>query len=64
MKQNKIPGVLGGMGPEATIDFMSRLLQMNPAATDQDHLRLLIDHNPHVPDRYAAISWCLHRQCR
>lgn len=56
MKQEKIPGVLGGMGPEATIDFMSRLLRMNPVATDQDHLRLLIDHNPHVPDRYAAIS--------
>lgn len=56
MKQNKIPGVLGGMGPEATIDFMSRLLRMNPAAADQDHLRLLIDHNPQVPDRHAAIT--------
>lgn len=56
MKQNKIPGVLGGMGPEATIDFMSRLLRMNPAATDQDHLRVLIDHNPQVPNRQAAIN--------
>jgi len=56
MKQEKIPGVLGGMGPEATIDFMSRLLRMNPAATDQDHLRLLIDHNPQVPNRHAAIT--------
>lgn len=56
MKQKKIPGVVGGMGPEATIDFMSRLLRMNPAATDQDHLRLLIDHNPQVPNRHAAIA--------
>jgi aspartate racemase len=56
MKQEKIPGVLGGMGPEATVDFMSRLIRMNPAATDQDHLRLLIDHNPQVPNRHAAIA--------
>ena len=56
MKQCKIPGVLGGMGPEATVDFMSRLLRMNPAATDQEHLRLLIDHNPQIPNRHAAIA--------
>ena len=56
MKQDKIPGVLGGMGPEATVDFMSRLLRMNPAETDQDHLRLLIDHNPQIPNRHAAIA--------
>ena len=56
MQQEKIPGVLGGMGPEATVDFMSRLLRINPAATDQDHLRLLIDHNPKIPNRHAAIA--------
>ncbi len=56
MKQEKIPGVLGGMGPEATIDFMSRILVMNPAETDQDHLRILIDQNPQVPNRYEAIT--------
>ena len=56
MKQDKIPGVLGGMGPEATVDFMSRLLRMSPAETDQDHLRLLIDHNPQTPNRHAAIA--------
>jgi len=56
MKHDKIPGVLGGMGPEATVDFMSRLLRMSPASTDQDHLRLLIDHNPQIPNRHAAIA--------
>ena len=44
------------MGPEATIDFMARVLALTPAASDQDHLRLLIDQNPRVPDRQAAIS--------
>ena len=56
MKQQKVPGVLGGMGPEATIDFMSRLLRMSSADTDQDHLRVLIDHNPRIPNRHAAIA--------
>ncbi len=56
MKQHKTPGVLGGMGPEATIDFMTCLLRLTPADADQDHLRLIIDHNPQVPDRHAAIT--------
>ena len=56
MNQEKIPGVLGGMGPEATIDFMSRILRMNPSGTDQDHLRMLVDQNPQVPNRYEAIT--------
>ncbi len=56
MKQERIPGVLGGMGPEATIDFMSRILQLSPAKSDQDHLRLLIDQNPQIPNRHAAIT--------
>jgi aspartate racemase len=56
MKQHRIPGVLGGMGPETTIDFMTRLLRMNPAAVDQDHLQVLIDHNPRIPNRHEAIA--------
>lgn len=48
-------GVLGGMGPEATIDFMSKVLALTPAEKDQDHIRLLVDHNPRVPNRQAAI---------
>ena len=51
----KIVGVLGGMGPEATVDFMSRVIRATPAARDQDHLRLLVDNNPHVPNRQEAL---------
>jgi len=54
--QIKTAGVLGGMGPEATVDFMSKVLVQTSAKTDQDHLRLIIDHNPHVPNRIAAID--------
>jgi aspartate racemase len=48
-------GVLGGMGPEATTDFMSKVIALTPATADQDHIRMLVDHNPKVPNRQAAI---------
>ncbi|RZV39375.1 MAG: amino acid racemase [Chromatiales bacterium] len=48
-------GVLGGMGPDATLDFMAKVLAATPAGSDQDHVHMLIDHNPHVPDRTQAI---------
>ena len=47
-------GVIGGMGPAATADFLSRLVAGVNAASDTDHPRVLVDSNPHVPDRNAA----------
>lgn len=49
-------GVLGGLGPAATVDFMARLIAATPAPSDQEHLRLLVDHNPAVPNRHDAIA--------
>ena len=48
-------GVLGGMGPEATVELYRRILSLTPAERDQDHLHVLIDSNPKIPDRTAAI---------
>ena len=48
-------GVLGGMGPDATVDFMDKVIAATPAGSDQQHIHMLVDHNPHVPDRTAAI---------
>lgn len=47
-------GVLGGMGPLATVDFMHKLLRATPAARDQDHLPMLVSSIPQVPDRTLA----------
>ncbi len=47
-------GVLGGMGPEATILLQSRLIKTIDAHDDADHIPLLIHMNPQVPSR---ISW-------
>ena len=52
----KTVGVLGGMGPDATVDFMSKVIALTPARTDQDHIRMLVDNNPGVPDRQAALT--------
>ncbi|RYF93072.1 MAG: amino acid racemase [Caulobacteraceae bacterium] len=39
------------MGPAATLDFLAKLQAATPAAGDQDHIRVLMDLNPQVPDR-------------
>jgi aspartate racemase len=52
---HKTIGVLGGMGPWATLDFFEKILRLTPAKTDQEHLRVIIDNNPKIPDRSPAI---------
>jgi len=51
----KVIGILGGMGPEATADLFLKIIKSTPAKKDQEHLRILIDNNPQIPDRTAAI---------
>ena len=53
--QEKTVGILGGMGPEATLNCYAAIIKSTPADTDQEHLRVIIDSNPKVPDRTAAI---------
>lgn len=52
---DKLVGVIGGMGPSATVDFMSLVLGATPAAKDQDHVRLLVEQNPQIPSRQHAL---------
>ncbi len=54
-KNEKIIGILGGMGPEATIDLFQKIVKLTPAQQDQEHLRIIIDNNPKIPDRTKAI---------
>ena len=44
-------GILGGMGPEATVLLMQKLIAAVPARDDADHIPLLVDQNPQVPSR-------------
>ena len=53
MSETRTVGVIGGMGPLATLDFFNRVLKRTRAFREQDHLRLIIDNNPKLPDRNA-----------
>ena len=48
-------GIVGGIGPAATVDFMQKIVRNTPAERDQDHVRLIVDHNPQIPDRTANL---------
>lgn len=48
-------GVLGGMGPDTTVDFMAKVIAATPATKDQDHAHLLVDQNPGLPNRQEAL---------
>jgi aspartate racemase len=52
---SKIVGILGGMGPLSTIQLMKRIVALTPAKHEQDHIRLLVDNFPQIPDRTEFI---------
>jgi aspartate racemase len=51
----RIVGVIGGMGPEATVELMRRVIALTPARDDRDHVHLLVDNNPQIPSRIAHL---------
>jgi aspartate racemase len=53
--RDRICGIVGGLGPEATIDLFQKILKNTPARKDQDHIPLIIYSNPKTPSRYEAI---------
>ena len=64
----KILGVLGGMGPLASAQFMTRLTLLTQAVRDQDHIPAILWSDPRVPDRTLArqgagpdpLPWLVH----
>jgi len=52
-----IVGILGGMGPAATIELMRRIVDATPATVDSDHIHLIVDNNTKVPSRIAALQF-------
>jgi aspartate racemase len=53
--KHRVVGIIGGMGPEATLDLMRRVLAMTPAQGDQDHIHLIVESNPKIPSRIAHL---------
>jgi aspartate racemase len=48
-------GIIGGMGPGATLDLFQKVVDLTPAKQDQDHIHLMIDNFPQIPDRTAFL---------
>jgi aspartate racemase len=54
-KQEKIVGIIGGMGPDATVDILKRIIRLTPAKDDIDHIHCIVDNNSKVPSRIKAL---------
>ena len=52
---NKVLGVIGGVGPMATVDFYKKIIERTDASCDQEHIHVLIDGYSQIPDRTASI---------
>ena len=49
-------GVIGGVGPMATVYYMQRVIEMTKAGCDQDHINMLVFNDCDIPDRTAYIT--------
>ncbi|MBV8467755.1 MAG: aspartate/glutamate racemase family protein [Burkholderiales bacterium] len=48
-------GILGGMGPAATVSFLAKIIALTPASRDQEHIPMIVANLPQIPDRSSAI---------
>ena len=48
-------GIVGGVGPAATVDFMGKIVSNTVASKDQDHIKMVVEQNPQIPDRTANL---------
>ena len=51
----RVIGILGGMGPLATVDLFEKIVSHTNAKTDQEHPRVVIDSNTDIADRTEAL---------
>lgn len=53
--KNTVLGIIGGLGPAATVYFMDLCTRMTPATHDREHVEMLIHSVPDTPDRTEYI---------
>lgn len=51
----KVIGILGGMGPLATVDLFGKIVSKTKVDFDEDHIHIIIDNNPQIPSRIGYI---------
>lgn len=52
---SKTAGILGGMGPLSTVELLRKIINLTPATVEQDHIHMLVDNRPQIPDRTCFI---------
>ena len=52
---HEVLGIIGGMGPMATANIFSKIINMTDASKDTEHIHIIIDNYPQIPDRTEAI---------
>ena len=55
MSEKKKLGIIGGMGPKATVYMFDKIVEMTAAKSDRDHIEIFIHNNTMIPDRTMAI---------
>ena len=48
-------GILGGMGPAASAEYITRLIQQTQATCDQEHIPFVLWNEPRTPDRSTSL---------
>ena len=48
-------GLIGGLGPAATVDLYDKIVKATPAKNDQEHFKVVIEQNPQIDDRTARL---------
>jgi aspartate racemase len=48
-------GIVGGVGPAATVDLFGKIVRNTPAQRDQEHFKVVVEHNPQISDRTAHL---------
>lgn len=48
-------GMIGGLGPAATVDLYDKIVKATPAKNDQEHIRVVVEQNPQIPDRTKCL---------
>lgn len=51
----KTAGIIGGMGPQATIDLFQKIVSNTDSSSDNEHIHIIIDNNTDIPDRTKSI---------
>ena len=55
MKGKKVLGIIGGMGPMATVDLFEKIVAHTKASCDQEHIDIIVEDSVSIPDRRSSI---------